>query len=305
MENQISLLIISMIQLSMPLVLAATGELVSERAGVLNLSLEGMMLVGAFFAAYVTHLSSSPLLGVCGGILATLPIALLQAFLSITMLANQLVVGIGLNLVALGTTTLAYREIFGPLNRVLLPGFPTIHIPFLSDIPFVGTVFINHSGFYYLTLLLTITIWFLLNKTAFGLSIRAVGENPQTVDQAGLSVVKIRYSTVLFAGAMAGLAGSYLSIGYIHTFTENMTNGAGYLAIAAVIFGSWQVWKTVGACMLFGVATALQFQLPGWGVSVPTAWLMMLPYVLALVAVAGLVGRVEQPLALTVPFRRS
>lgn len=305
MENEIALFVASIIRLSMPLMLASTGELVSERAGVLNLSLEGMMLFGAFFASYGTYVTGSPVLGIIIGMLLVLPVALFQAFLSVTLRANQLVVGIGFNLVALGVTTLSYREIFGPLSRVTLPGFDIVHIPVLSDIPFLGTALFSQTILMYLAVVVVAAIWFMLNRTAIGLSIRAIGENPRSADQAGLSVFKYRYGAVLFTGAMAGLSGGFLSVGDIHTFTENMTNGAGYLALAAVIFGNWQVWKTVAACLLFGAATSLQFQLPGWGIEVPTSWLLMLPYILALVAVAGLVGRVEQPLALSLPYRRN
>jgi len=305
MEEQIALFIASMIRLAMPLMLASTGELVSERAGVLNLSLEGMMLLGAFFASYGTYVTGSPVMGILIGVLLVLPVALLQAFLSVTLRANQLVVGIGFNLIALGVTTLSYREIFGPLSRVSLPGFDPVHVPWLSDIPFIGTALFSQNILMYVGLVIIVAIWFTLTRTSIGLAIRAMGENPRSADQAGLSVFKYRYGAVLFTGAMAGLAGGFLSVGDIHTFTENMTNGAGYLALAAVIFGNWSVWKTVGACLLFGAATSLQFQLPGWGIDVPTAWLLMLPYILALVAVAGLVGRVEQPVALSIPYRRN
>lgn len=304
MEEQIALFIAATIRLAMPLTLAATGELVSERAGVLNLSLEGMMLLGAFFAVLGVYYTGSPTLGIVFGIIAVLPVALLQAFLSVTMRADQLVVGIGFNLVAIGVTTLANREIFGALSRESVPGFDKIQIPFLSDLPFVGTALFNHTILVYLAVILVAVIWLVINRTALGLSIRAVGENPQASDQVGLPVYKVRYGAVLFTGAMAGLAGGLLSVGDIHTFTENMTNGAGYLALAAVIFGNWHVWKTVLACLLFGAATALQFQLPGWGINVPTAWLLMLPYILALVAVAGLVGKVQQPVSLTLPYIR-
>lgn len=305
MDAQIALFLASMVRLAVPLMLAACGELVSERAGVLNLSLEGMMLIGAFFGALGTHLTGSPVAGVLCGIVSVLPVALLQAFLSVTLRANQLVVGIGINLIALGATTLTYRETFGALSRVTLPGFSPLNLAGLSNLPFLGPVLFNYTGFVYVAWLAVAAIWLVLGRTAIGLTIRAVGENPRAVDQVGLSVFRIRYAAILFTGAMAGLAGAFLSVGDIHTFTENMTNGAGYLAIAAVIFGNWRVWKTVGACLLFGAATALQFQLPGWGINVPTAWLLMLPYLLALVAVAGLVGRVEQPAALTLPYRRS
>ena len=304
MDVQIALFLASTIRVAMPMMLAATGELVSERAGVLNLSLEGMMLMGAFFAAMGNHYTGSASVGILFAILAVIPFALLQAFLSVTLRANQLVVGIGLNLVALGITTLAYREVFGALSRETLSGFNQLHIPLLSDIPFIGTVFFSHTILAYVGIILIAIIWFVLNRTAVGLTIRAIGENPRATDQAGISVFTYRYVAILVTGCMAALAGSFLSLSDIHTFTENMTNGTGYIALAAVIFGNWRVWKTVMACLLFGAASALQFQLPGWSVQIPTAWLLMLPYILALFSVAGLVGRVEQPLSLALPYRR-
>ena len=304
MEEQIALFIAAAIRLAIPLALAASGELVSERAGVLNLSLEGMMLLGAFFSILGVHFTGSPTLGIMFGVMTVIPFALFQAFLSVTLRADQLVVGIGFNLVAIGITTLASREIFGALNRESLPGFEKLHIPWLSDLPFFGPAFFNHTVLVYLAIVLVAGIWFVINRTALGLTIRAMGENPQAADQVGLPVYKVRYGAVLFTGAMAGLSGGLLSVGDIHTFTENMTNGIGYLALAAVIFGNWRVWKTLAACLLFGAAAALQFQLPGWGIDVPTAWLLMLPYILALIAVAGLVGKVQQPAALTLPYYR-
>ena len=151
---------------------------------------------------------------------------------------------------------------------------------------------------------MVVVIWLALEHTAFGLAIRAVGEDPRAADQAGVPVAQVRYAGVLVAGAMAGLAGVFISVGDIHPFTEGMTNGQGYLALAAVIFGGWVGWRTLAACLLFGTATALQFQLPALGIEVPTALLIMLPYVMALLAVAGLVGRQSPPAALTQAYAR-
>lgn len=292
------------IRLSMPLVLAATGELVSERAGVLNLSLEGMMLIGAFTGTLAAHISSNPIVGVFCAIGATMVFALLQAFLSVSAQANQLVVGIGLNILALGITTYAYREIFGALSGEIVPGFEKLPIPGLHELPVLGTVLFEQNALVYLGLTGMLATWFVLDHTAWGLSIRAVGENPRAADQAGVSVKAVRYSAVLFTGVMAGLAGAFLSLGDIHTFTENMTNGRGYLAIAAVIFGSWIGYRVLLACLLFGSAIALQFQAQALGIRVPVSLLVMMPYLLAFLAVTGLVGRHRPPAALTIPFSR-
>lgn len=304
MEETLAIFIASTLRLAMPLILAASGELVSERAGVLNLSLEGMMLTAAFFGALGSWATGQPVLGVCCAVIAALVVAAAQALLSVHLRANQLVVGIGFNILALGATTLLYRIIFGGLSREEIPGLPKLDIPGFSDLPFIGTAFLQQSVFVYVGLGFVLLIWLALKYTAFGLAVRAVGDEPRSADKAGIPVQRIRYQAILITGAMAGLSGSFLSIADINTFTENMTNGAGYLALAAVIFGGWNIGRTISACLLFGAATALQFQLPAMGVNVPTALLLMLPYLLALLAVAGVVGRLEPPTALTLPFLR-
>lgn len=294
----------SSIRLAMPLLIAALGELVSERAGVLNMSVEGLMLAGAFGGAVGAWATGSPGLGLLCGLLAALPVALLQAVLTVRLRANQVVTGLGLNILVLGTTTLAYREIFGARSRDEIPGFPTWRPPLLGDIPVFGDAVFHQVWLVYAAIPLVAALAFVLRRTALGIALTAVGEDPRTVERAGLSVTTVRFGAVLTTGFMAALAGTFLSIGDIHTFTEGMTNGAGYLAIAAVIFGNWTVSRTVLACFLFGAATALQFQLPAMGIIVPNALLVMLPYLLALLAVAGLVGRQTAPRALAVPYWR-
>jgi len=304
MDEALAIFIASTLRLAMPLILAASGELVSERAGVLNLSLEGMMLTAAFFGALGSWVTGQPVLGVICAVLAAMAVATLQAILSVNLRANQLVVGIGFNILALGATTLLYRIIFGGLSRDEIPGLSKLNIPGLSNLPFIGAAFLQQSIFVYVGLLFVAGIWAMLKYTSFGLAVRAVGDEPRAADKAGILVARTRTLAILITGFMAGLAGSFLSVADIHTFTENMTNGAGYLALAGVIFGGWNVGRTIGACLLFGAATALQFQLPAMGINVPTALLLMLPYLLALLAVAGIVGRLEPPTALTLPFQR-
>ena len=304
MEETLAVFIASTLRLAMPLMLAASGELVSERAGVLNLSLEGMMLTAAFFGALGSWATGDPYLGVGCAILASLGVAVVQAWLSVNLRANQLVVGIGFNILALGATTLLYRIIFGGLSREEIPGLPKLAVPGLSDLPFAGTAFFQQSVIVYVGLALIAADL----GDAEAHRVRAggarVGDEPRSADKAGIAVARTRWLAVLVAGFMAGVAGAFISIADIHTFTENMTNGAGYLALAAVIFGGWNIGRTIAACLLFGAATALQFQLPAMGIDVPTAFLLMLPYLLALLAVAGVVGRLEPPTALTLPFQR-
>jgi simple sugar transport system permease protein len=261
-----------------------------------------MMLTGAFAGAMGSLWTGQPLVGLAIAVLAVLPVALLQAWLSVTLHANQIVSGIGINLLALGATTFAYRELIGNRSRVEIPGFGTWQVPWLSDLPVLGPALFRQGWLVYLAFALAIAVAVVLRRTAIGLSIHAAGAEPVALDKSGGSVRKVRYGAVLFAGVMSGLGGAFLSLGDIHTFTEGMTNGAGYLALVGVIFGNWKTGRTVFACLFFGAATALQFQLPALGIDVPTALLIMLPYVMALLAVAGLVGRQSPPAALTLPY---
>jgi simple sugar transport system permease protein len=263
-----------------------------------------MMLTGAFAGAVGAWATGSPAIGLVCGVLAVLPVALLQAWLTIGLRANQIVSGIGINILALGATTLAYREIFGSRSRAAIPGFDAWSPPLLGQIPVFGDALFRQVWLVYLALAIVLIVAWAMRHTALGLAIHASGSEPKAVDKSGLSVTAVRCGAVLFTGVMAGLAGCFLSIGDIHTFTEGMTNGAGYLAIVAVIFGNWRVGRMVVACLLFGAATALQFQLPALGIQVPNALLIMMPYLLALLAVGGLVGRQTAPARLTQPYVR-
>jgi simple sugar transport system permease protein len=303
-DEQMAVFLGSGLRLAVPIIFAATGEMLSERAGVLNLSLDGMMLMSAFAAALTSWATGSPVAGVAMGVLTATVVAGAQAFLSVTLRANQLVVGIGFNILALGATTFLYREIFGPLSRDPIPGFAQLHLPWLAAIPVIGPALANQTGLAYVSILMVVVTWLLLKYTSFGLAVRAVGEDPRAADKAGISVARTRYLGVLYAGVLAGLGGAFMSVADSNTFTENMTKGAGYLAITAVIFGNWNPWYTLAACLLFGFATALQFLVPALQLDVPVALLLLLPYLLALIAIAGLVGRNRQPAALTLPFER-
>ncbi len=303
-DEQMAVFLGSGLRLAVPIIFAATGEMLSERAGVLNLSLDGMMLMSAFAAALASWATGSPLAGVAVGVLVATAVAGMQAVLSVTLRANQLVVGIGFNILALGATTFLYREIFGPLSRDPIPGFAQLDVPWLASIPVIGPAFFHQTGLAYVSILMVVVTWLILNYTSFGLAVRAVGEDPRAADKAGISVTRTRYLGVLYAGILAGLGGAFMSVADSNTFTENMTKGAGYLAITAVIFGGWKPWNTLAACLLFGFATALQFLVPSLQWDVPVALLLLLPYLLALIAIAGLVGKSRQPAALTVPFER-
>jgi simple sugar transport system permease protein len=300
----LALFVGSSLRLAMPMLLGSMGELVSERAGVLNLSVEGMMLMGAFAGAMGSLATGSATLGLVLALVAVLPVALLQAFLSITLRANQIVTGIGINILVLGGTTMAYRELLGSRSRVQIPGLDKWAPPGLGDIPVFGAAVFNQTWLLYAALAIVVAIACVMRFTALGLAIHAAGAEPRALDKSGGSVTRIRYGAVVFTGLLSALGGAFLSLGDIHTFTEGMTNGAGYLALVAVIFGNWKVGRTLFACLFFGAATALQFQLPAMGVQIPTAILIMLPYVMALLAVGGLVGRQTPPPFLTHAYIR-
>lgn len=248
------------IRLSAPLLIAATGELVSQKTGVINTSVDGMMLSGAFLGIYGAYLTNSPMLGFLIAIIGILPLALLQAFLSVSLKANQLVTGIGINILALGLTTLIYRKVFFENNDGNVKtsfGFNKLQIFSPEQFPNLANIF-NQSWIVYFGLVLLFIVYFMMKKTSLGISVNAVGEEPKTVDQSGLSVTALRYFGVFVSSIMASIAGCLISLGDIHTFTEGMTSGIGFLALAAIIFGNWNIIKTALACFLFGIVSALQ-----------------------------------------------
>ena len=247
------------LRLATPLIFAASGELMAERTGVLNIGLEGFMLSGAFFGFLGTYLTGSFVAGVGIAVLAGMIFSALMAFLSIRLRADQIVVGIGINILALGVTSFAFREVFsGP--QVLLERPEPWEWPLLSRIPGVGQALFAQPGWVYFALVVVVGVWFVLQRTTWGLSMRATGELPEAADTAGSSVFRNRWIATLVAGGMAGAGGSFLSI-ELGIFIEGMTNGRGYLALAAVIFGRWRAPGVLMACLLFGGADALQLRL--------------------------------------------
>ena len=301
---QIAAFIAGGVRLARPVLFAAVGELVSQRAGVLNLSLEGMMLTGAFGAAVGTALTGSAVLGVGAGMLVALLFAAGQAFLTVIAGANQLVVGIAANALALGFTTFVARHLLSDGAADRFAGFDKMRIPLLHDLPLIGEGFFGQSSLAYVGLGLVAFTLFVLKRTGWGLAVTAVGEDAHASDRAGTPVRLVRTLAILWTGAMAGFGGAFIALADVHAFTQNMTAGRGYLAIVAVIAGAWIGWRVVIACLVFGAATALQFQASALGIHVPVALLVMSPYILALLAVAGLVGRQRPPRNLTLPFLR-
>jgi ABC-type uncharacterized transport system permease subunit len=247
--------------LTTPLLLAAMGELISERAGVLNVGLEGMMLAGAFFSYLVTWKTHSLLLGAASGIGAGLLFAAMMGLLAIKAKADQIVSGVGINLAAIGLTGFAFDQIFGSRAQIVVPTIGDIKIPALGSIPDFGPAIFDHDPILYLAFLIVPAIWFLFFKTRWGLSLRAAGELPAAADTAGISVSRVRWMGVLAAGGLAGLGGAYLAIVEVGIFHQQMTAGRGFLALVAVIFGRWTPFGVLGACLALGATDALQLRL--------------------------------------------
>ncbi|GLY13621.1 ABC transporter permease [Kineosporia sp. NBRC 101677] len=297
-------ILVSGIGFALPLLVAAVGELVSERAGVLNLSLEGMMLTGAFTSVAGAVATGSPWLGAACGVLGGLLTGLAQAILSVRCRADQIVVGIALNALALAATTFGARLWLDSTDTV--PAFADLNLPGLSEIPVIGPALFGLTPLGYLCLLLAGGVALTLSpRTGPGLRIDAVGEDAVAADHTGLPVLRLRTLCILLTSALAGLAGAQLALSEVRAFSDNMTAGIGYLAVVAVIAGRWRPVGTALAAVVFGVVQALQYALPALGVDVPPALLTMLPYLVAIIAVSGLAGASRAPSGLTVPFARA
>jgi simple sugar transport system permease protein len=284
--------------------LAALGGLYSERGGVINIALEGIMLAGAFTAASVTVFSHNPWIGVLAAIAAGTLVALVHGLATIKYRADQVVSGTAINILFLGVPALLSGALFDSTGATpqlpreqVLPDFTV----FASErSPLLASVF-NQKPLVYLALLAVPATWYLLRKTRFGLRLRAVGENPEAADTAGVSVNKMRFSGVLISGALAALGGAYLSIGQNSLFTRNMTAGRGFIALAALIFGKWDPVGAFLACVLFGFAEAVAIRMQGT-VNIPNQFIQLIPYVLTMVVLAGLIRRATPPRSLGVPY---
>jgi simple sugar transport system permease protein len=291
------------VTMAVPLLLAALGELIAERGGIINIGLEGMMLIGAFAAMAVTYFSGAPVLGLLAAWVSGLAFAALFAYVVVAHSANQVVVGTAINLLAIGLTGVAYRAVFGVTGAALtVSGLAALPIPGLSSLPIVGPAFFAQSALGYVAFALVPLIAFSLYKTIPGLQLRMVGENPRAAAAQGVAVEWTQTLALLACGVLAATAGAYLAIAYAHTFVEGMSAGRGFVALAIVIFGRWSAWGILGAALLFGLATALQFHVQALGLAIPYQFLLMLPYVLTLLVLAGYAGTTRAPAALGVPL---
>ncbi|HHW07234.1 MAG TPA: ABC transporter permease [Clostridia bacterium] len=292
------------IRLATPIALAAQGETLSERAGVLNIGLEGVMLNGAFAGVVGAYYTGSPWLGLLCGMLAGALTSLILAVASITFRANQIVIGAAINILAMGLTGVLFRAMFGLDQQVTVNSFKAYPIPFLSDLPVLGPILFQQNPLVYLGYILVPVLTVVLFRTHWGLAVRAVGEEPQAADTAGISVTGTRYLTVLLGGAIGGLGGVSLSLGHLNLFAEGMVSGRGFMALAAVIFGRWHPVGAVLAALFFGGADALQLRMQSLGWQVPYEFMLMLPYVLTLLTLGIFAGRASQPKALGENYAR-
>jgi ABC-type uncharacterized transport system permease subunit len=295
-------LVAATLRFATPLAFAAVGGIFSERAGVVNIGLEGMMLAGAFFGIYAAVEGHHWTVGLLGAMAAGGLLALIHAFFSIHLRADQIVIGTAINFLALGLTGYLFRYIYkeqgtpSDVSRI-----PSISIPGLRDVPFFGDVFGDMSLMIWLVIILVVLAWVVLFKTPAGLRLRSVGEHPRAADTVGISVYAVRYAAVISSGMLAALGGAYLSIGFVGSFNENMTVGRGFIALAAVIFGKWHPFGAAAGCLLFGFSSGLAQRLQGEA-DISANLLSTLPYVLTLIALVGLIGRSRPPAAVGRPY---
>lgn len=289
------------IRLATPYLYASIGETFAQTSGVLNLGVDGIMLMGAYSGFFVGMKTGSLWLGLLAAAATGALMGLLMAVISVTLKAEQGISGIGLQLFGLGLSSLLFKETLGSVESIV--GFQPVKIPLLSDIPIIGEPLFNQNILVYGAFLLVPLAAFILNKTTFGLKVRAAGQNPQAVDSLGVNVIQIRYITLTIGGVLAGIAGASLSIALINLFQENMTNGMGFIAVALVYFGGWRPWGVLGGALLFSFVNALQLWIQVKGINLPSDIAVMMPYILTILALA-FARRVQQPSALTKPFER-
>jgi len=292
----------SAIRLATPYLYAAIGESFAQTSGVVNLGVEGIMLVGAFAGFYVALLTGNLWLGLLAAVIAGILMGLLMSFISVTLRAEQGISGIGLYMFGLGLSSLLFKTTIGTVKTIV--GFPPLKIPVLGDIPILGEALFNQSVLVYGAFLLVPLAWWLLDKTTLGLKTKAVGQNPAAADSLGVSVLRNRYFNVCLGAALAGVAGASLSLSLVNLFQENLTAGQGFIAVALVYFGGWRPLGILAGALLFSTVNAIQLWVQVLGIGIPADIAVMLPYLLTIVALAVTANRARQPAALNKPFER-
>lgn len=292
----------SAIRLATPYLYAAIGEAFAQTSGVVNLGVDGIMLVSGYAAFYVTLQTGNVWLGLLAAMLVGLLMGLLMSFISVTLKAEQGISGIGLYMFGLGLSSLLFKVMVGTVKTV--SGFPALKLPLLGDLPVLGPIFFQHSLPVYGAFLLVPVAWWVLDRTTWGLQIKAVGQNPAAADSLGVNVDRVRYFSVCVGAILAGIAGASLSIALLNLFQENMTAGQGFIAVALVYFGGWKPLGIMGGALLFSTVNAFQLWMQVLGVKIPSDVAIMMPYLLTIVALAVTVSRARQPAALNKPFER-
>ncbi|ANP71565.1 ABC transporter permease [Cryobacterium arcticum] len=300
-------LLFGSLSLAVPLIFGALGGVISERVGVVNVAIEGQLLAGAFTSAVVASVTQQPLLGLLAAMVAGVLVSFVLAAFSIKYFVDQVIVGVVLNVLVTGLTGFLFSQVLAP-NASLLnqpPKFERINIPLLSEIPIIGPVFFRQTLIVYIMYIAVALVYYGIFHTRWGLRLRSVGEHPQAADTVGINVTGTRFWNVSLAGAVAGLGGAYFTLGSVGAFGKEMTAGAGFIALAAVIFGRWDPIRATLAALLFGFASNLQNVLSIIGSPVPSEFMLMLPYLVTIFAVAGLVGKSRGPAASGKPYIKS
>jgi len=298
-------LLAATLRMATPLIFAGLGGVFSEKSGVVNIGLEGIMVIGAFFAVFGTYATGNPFWGIIYAIVAGMAVALIHAFLSITMRADQIISGTAINLFSTAFASFMILKVFHKGGQTDTVTALPYKIPkFIADTPIIGELLKDLNWFVILAFTLVFVSNYVLYKTRLGLRIRAVGEHPAAADTLGINVYKIRYLCVILSGALAGLGGAALSIGITPVYREGMVSGRGFIALAAMIFGNWKPKGTMWACLLFGFAEAFQIKAQSFGLNLPQEVYAMFPYVLTMLALAGFVGKTTPPAADGVTYEK-
>jgi ABC-type uncharacterized transport system permease subunit len=290
------------IRMSVPLLYPSLGGLIAQKAGIYNFGLEGMMLCGAYFGYYGSYKTGNPWVGLLLGMISGGLLGLLLAFTSIKLRVSQLVVGLGIGIFGLGLTGFLFRGIGISTASPAAALFGKIDFGLLKDIPVIGEVLFSHDWMVYAGFALVALMAWFFYRTTMGLNFRAVGEDPQVADTAGVNVILYRFAAVVASGVLASLGGAFLSLTQTAYFTENLTAGRGWIAISAIILGKFNPWGVMWACLLFGAADAAQMQIQVMSLGIPYQFLLMIPYILAMLAMVGLVGKVRSPAAMGKPY---
>jgi simple sugar transport system permease protein len=293
------------IRFASPILFASLGELITERAGILNLGLEGIMLASAFTSFAGTYFTGSLAFGLLLGILTGMAFGFFMGAMSISIKVNQVIAGIAIWILGVGISSFAYRILWGKETTVpQIKGFSDLNIPFLNSIPILGDLFFKYNLLVYIAFLLVPIINFILYKTTLGLKIRSVGENPRAADSLGINVVFYRYLAIIVGCALVGVGGAYIPLAYVKIFAENIVKGRGWIAWSIVVFGNWRTYRVMLGALLFGIIEALQLYLQATSSGIPYEFLLMLPYVLTIIALVMTARRGLMPLSLNKPYKR-